>query len=232
MKNTPEHFSEFYINKILSIDERLVENGFNTFKTFFKGSSCLELGPATGYMTKYLANEFEKLTVVEGSKTLIEQIPNFQNLIKVHSLFEEYEPTELYDTIIMNHVLEHIENPIELLKRIYGWLSNDGIFIVGVPNAKSFHRLAAVEMGLLNTEFELNKRDVELGHYRVYDIDSLKNHVLSANFKIIKEGGIFLKFLSNEQIEKYLNDTIISAYFKLAEDFYYNSAEIYLVLKK
>jgi 2-polyprenyl-3-methyl-5-hydroxy-6-metoxy-1,4-benzoquinol methylase len=150
----------------------------------------------------------------------------------VHSLFEEYEPKELYDTIIMNHVLEHIENPIALLKRIYNWLANDGVFIVGVPNAKSYHRLAAVEMGLLKTEYELNIRDIELGHFRVYDIDLLKNHVLSANFKIIKEGGIFLKFLSNEQIQKYLNDSIISAYFNLAESFYYNSAEIYLVLKK
>jgi 2-polyprenyl-3-methyl-5-hydroxy-6-metoxy-1,4-benzoquinol methylase len=231
MKN-PEVFATFYNYETLGFDLKLVEYGFKTYKKYFKGNSALELGPASGYMTKHLVQEFDKLTVVEGAKSLIEQIPNYSNLIKVNSLFEEYEPKEYYDTIIMNHVLEHIENPIALLKRIYNWLANDGVFIVGVPNAKSFHRLVAVEMGLLKTEYELNNRDIELGHYRVYDFDLLKEHVLEANFKIVKEGGIFLKFLSNTQIEQYLNDSIISAYFKLAEDFYYNSAEIYLVLKK
>ena len=105
----------------------------------------------------------------------------------------------------MNHVLEHIEFPHLLLNDIYSWLSDDGICIIGVPNAKSFHRLAAVKMGLLNSEYDLNQRDIELGHYRVYDLELLKSQVNLAGFKILEEGGVFLKFLSNIQIEKLLD---------------------------
>ena len=71
-------------------------------------------------------------------------------------------------------------------------MAEDGICIVGVPNAKSFHRLAAVKMGLLKSEYDLNSRDLELGHYRIYDLELLKNHMDQAGFKIKFESGIFL----------------------------------------
>jgi len=106
-------------------------------------------------------------------------------------------------------------------------------------NSKQNINLAPLNFGpitgeyyILKSEFELNERDIELGHYRVYDLNTLKLHVKEANFKIINEGGIFVKFLSNTQIEKHLSDEVIKAYFELGQDFYYNSAEIFLVLTK
>ena len=60
----------------------------------------------------------------------------------------------------------------------------------------------------------------------------LKKQARNAGFKILEEGGVFLKFLSNSQIESLLDDTTIDAYFKIANDFHYNSAEIYLILRK
>jgi 2-polyprenyl-3-methyl-5-hydroxy-6-metoxy-1,4-benzoquinol methylase len=228
----PEKFDSFYTKNKLGFDLTLVKNGFKTFKPHFRGKSVLELGPASGYMTSLIVNEFDEVTVVEGSKKLIDQIPNYDNLTKIHSLFEDFDPDKCFDTVIMNHVLEHIEKPLELLKKIYNWLKKDGILIIGVPNAKSFHRLAAVHMGLLKNEYELNSRDKELGHYRVYDMDMLKQSCINSGFVIKDEGGIFLKFLSNNQIENYLNINIINAYFELASSFHLNSAEIFLILKK
>jgi 2-polyprenyl-3-methyl-5-hydroxy-6-metoxy-1,4-benzoquinol methylase len=230
--SNPNNYSSFYTNDKLGFDLVLVNEGFKQFKPHFVGESCLELGPATGYMTEMLVDCFKQVTVVEGSVELFNKIPDFDNITKHNCLFENFETTEKFDTIILNHVLEHIEFPDLLLNDIYSWLAEDGICIIGVPNAKSFHRLAAVKMGLLNTEYDLNQRDVELGHYRVYDLDLLKNQVNNAGFKILEEGGIFLKFLSNNQIEHLLDETTIDAYFKIANDFYYNSAEIYLVLQK
>lgn len=230
--SNPETFAYFYQNEKLGFDLKLVEKGFLTFKPYFLGKTCLELGPATGYMTKYLINSFSTVTVVEGSKSLIDQIPNYSNLKKVNCLFEEFTPTEKFDTIIINHVLEHLQDPVAVLKNAYEWLSDRGVCIVGVPNAKSFHRLAAVKMGLLNSEFDLNSRDLELGHYRVYDLELLKNHMKLANFKIKLQSGLFLKFLSNAQIENILDDAIVEAYFELAHDFFKNSAEIFVIAHK
>lgn len=228
----PEQFASFYTDTNLGFDLKVIRKSFDIFKPFFKQGKALELGPGNGTMTQLLAKYFNELTVVEGAATLLNQIPEQANLEKVHSLFDDYNPGKCFDTIIMNHVLEHIEYPLPLLEKIRNWLADDGVFILGVPNAKSFHRLAAVKMGLLQSEYALNERDHALGHYRVYDLPSLKQDALQAGFKIADEGGIFLKFLSNKQIEERLDDAIVNAYFEIAPDFYENAAEIFLILHK
>jgi len=227
----PDNFSSFYNVKLQGIDLKLSDYGYLQFKPYFKGETCLELGPATGYMTTHLLNDFEELTAVEGSLSLLEQIPVHEKLVKVHALFEEFEPNKKFDTIVMSHVLEHIEHPVALLQRIRSWMHKDTVFILGVPNAKSFHRLAAVKMGLLKTEYELNERDTALGHYRVYDMNGLKADAKAAGLQVKDSGGILLKFLSNNQIEKMMNDQILDAYFRLGNDFKENSAEIFLILQ-
>jgi SAM-dependent methyltransferase len=42
-----------------------------------------------------------------------------------------------FDIITMNHVLEHISNPNETIKKINHLLKKEGIFIAGVPNKNS-----------------------------------------------------------------------------------------------
>jgi 2-polyprenyl-3-methyl-5-hydroxy-6-metoxy-1,4-benzoquinol methylase len=226
----PDSFSSYYHTGIQNIDRRLAYYGYLQFTPFFKGKTCLELGPATGYMTKFLLEDFQELTAVEGSLDLLEQIPTHERLRKVHSLFEQYNPEKKFDTIVMSHVLEHIESPVPLLKRIKEWMHKDSAFILAVPNAKSFHRLAAVKMGMLKTEYEMNDRDRALGHYRVYDMSTLVRDALAAGFSVKHEGGILLKFLSNNQIEKFIDNNVLDAYFQLSDQFKENSAEIFIVL--
>jgi hypothetical protein len=226
-----EESSKFYHSNMLNIDYKLVQFCYHTLKPHFRGKIACELGPSTGYMTEYLLNDFEELDVIEGAKNLLDQIPEHKKLRKYHSLFEEFVPTRKYDTLIMNHVLEHIENPVELLKKLSSWIHEDGVFLIGVPNAKSFHRMAAVQMGLLTAESDLNERDKELGHYRVYDMPTLISHAENAGLRVIDSGGIFLKFLSNAQIEKVFTNEMLEAYYKLGQNFPHNASEIYIVCK-
>ena len=230
MNNHPDRFSDFYLHNNLGLDIKLIEFQYPLFKQYFTGSTCLELGPATGYMTRLLVHDFKTVHAVDGSQKLLDQIAPVVNLIKTCSLFEQYEPPQRFETIMMNHVLEHIEQPVELLKKIKNWLAPYGVLIVGVPNAKSFHRLAAVEMGLLDTEYQLNARDHELGHYRVYDFNLLEQAVKEAGFAVKKKNGTYLKFLSNAQMEKSMDDSMMLAYHKLGNQFIENCAEIILVL--
>ena len=232
LKKKVEDSASFYSKSFLGFDYKLADYGFRTLKPYFKGTKALELGPASGYMTKQLVQVFETLDAVEGSKDLLDQIPDFKNLKKYHAFFEEFETSETYDTIIMSHVLEHIADPLFVLKRIYQWLKKNGVFIIAVPNAKSIHRLVAVEMGLLKSEFELNSRDHELGHYRVYDLPLLKEHVAKAGFSIVDSGGYFLKPLSNGQIEKNWTEEMIEGFYKVGKHFQNNTAEIFVVCKK
>lgn len=183
-KNRVQESSKFYNESFINFDYKLTELNYKTISKFFNKGVGLELGPAVGQMTKYLIHNFTSLHLVEGAVNLLDQIPQYENIVKHHSFFEDFQTEIKFNTIVMGHVLEHIEKPISVLEKVYKWLEDDGNLIISVPNANSIHRLVAVEMGLLSSKFELNKRDYELGHYRVYDMDSLKKEITDAGFKV------------------------------------------------
>lgn len=231
-KNKVKKSESFYNEEFLDFDFKLNQFNHRTLSKYFKGDSCLELGPALGQMTRFLVKDFKQVHIVDGSEYLLNQVPEYNNVRKYHSYFEEFIPTTKYETIIMSHVLEHIEYPVEVLKRIKHWVSKDGVVIISVPNAESIHRKAAVHMGLLDSVYELNERDHQLGHYRVYDLESLISDVSNAGFTVLDSGGIFLKPLSNGQIEQNWTDSMINAFYELGKEMPRNCAEIFVVLKK
>lgn len=216
IKQRVDSSSTFY-SKFLNIDHKLLMYSFDKLKKYFNGTFALEIGPANGEMTKLLKNEFLNLHLLEASKDLLDQIPNYDNVKKVHGLIENYVSEEKYDTIIMGHVLEHIADPNMVLERIYSLLNSSGTFLVSVPNAKSLHRMVAVEMGMISS---------------VYDMDIFKSHITRAGFKIVHSGGYFLKPLSNEQIEQNWNEEMIDGFYKIGDKFQEYCAEIYAVCSK
>jgi 2-polyprenyl-3-methyl-5-hydroxy-6-metoxy-1,4-benzoquinol methylase len=224
--------AKFYTSSLLNFDYQLADFSFQTLLPFFRGVLALELGPASGYMTKQLVNHFESLHLVEGSQNLLDQIPAYSNVVKHHTLFEDFETELRFDTIIMSHVLEHISDPVYILKKIYNWLKPGAVLLVSVPNAKSIHRLVAVQMDLLSSEYELNTRDLELGHYRVYDKSLLIEHVKEAGYQVLESGGYFLKPVSNGQIENNWNPEMINGFYKVGKYFQDNCAEIFVVCTK
>ena len=89
-----ESLSDWYLKEQLDFDKRLIGFRYKTIKPRLVGSRGLELGPAEGEMTQFLVNDFEQLTIVEGSAELLAQIPERANLIKIHALFEEFQPAQ------------------------------------------------------------------------------------------------------------------------------------------
>lgn len=103
--------------------------------------------------------------------------------------------------------------------------------IIGVPNGHSIHRLIGVEMGLLQNPCELNERDISLGHRRVYTVDTLREDIVNSGLNIIEEGGVYLKPLSNGQIEKDWNNDLVDAFYSLGKKFQDYTAEIFCVVQ-
>lgn len=196
------------------------------------GSSCLELGPAEGTFSQILARRFDDLTLVDGSERfcaiLRERLPGAD---VVHALFEDYRPARRFDTIVLGHVLEHVDEPPALLRQVREWLEPGGRLFAAVPNARSIHRQAAVLMGMLGEEHELNETDHKLGHRRVYDPESFRAEFHAAGFTIEVFGGFWLKPVSNAQIEASWTAEMLDAYLRVGERYPDIAAELYVIAR-
>src|ERR1035441_6009627 len=132
--------------------------GFRILKRHLRGENLLELGPAEGVMTELLVSTGMAITVVEGSVLFCDSLrQRFPNVRVIQALFEDFKPDELFDNIILGHVLEHVEDPPNIMNQVRTWLDPNGCIFAAVPNARSLHRQAAVAIGLLSQEDEMNE---------------------------------------------------------------------------
>ncbi len=232
MSNEAERVADlagWYQNEQLDFDRRMIAYKYRSFKEWLRGPAGLELGPADGTMTKLLVNDFHKLTIVDGSAELLQAIPAAANLVKVHALFEDFKAAGKFNTILMAHILEHIENPVALIQRASSWLTPGGRLIASVPNGHSIHRLAGVKMGFLSQPCDLNDRDRALGHRRVYTPATFREEFTKAGMRIVHAGGVFFKSLSNKQIEETWTDQMMEGFYELGKDFPEHAAELIVV---
>ncbi len=212
------------------VNAEMVRYSAVVFSRFWRGTRCLEMGPAEGLMTDILAPTFPELTVVEGSEQFCASIrARHPTAEVVNSLFEEFVPKKSFDTIVMGHVLEHVEEPRALLRRAKEWLAPGGVICAAVPNARSIHRQAAVLMGLLPVEDALNEADRHHGHRRVYNPESFRADILGAGLRLRFFGGFWLKPVSNSQLESQWTPAMVQAFMELGERYPDIAAENYAI---
>ena len=211
-----------------------IRYSFQVAERYLVGDTLLEMGPAEGVMTELLAKTGKKMTIVEGSGLLCEDLrKRFPEANVVHALFEEFQPDQLFDNIILGHVLEHVQDPVDILARAKNWLKpGTGRVFAAVPNSRSVHRQAAVIMGMLPQEDALNEMDIHHGHRRVFSPESFRNAFYQAGLNVEVFGGYWLKPLSNSQLEKDWTPQMMDAFMQLGERYPDIAGEIYVVAKR
>lgn len=187
----------------------------------------LVLGYGDGELLDGLINNFEYITLIEGSKKLVkiasDRYKNIPKLTIVNKYFEDYfvEDDSKFNAILGNHVLEHIDDPVSFLKHSKTWLKNDGIAFFTVPNATSLHRRVGVELGMLESVYDLSEQDRLVGHKRVYDRNQLDCDLISGGYSSIRQGGFNIKLLSQKQMLDWphdLHDAIFKISLKCPDD--------------
>lgn len=165
-------------------------------------STVLEMGYGEGNFTALLSRRPIELTVLEGSPLLVQKARKiYGETVRFEcSFFETYQPKGKFDAIVATHVLEHVDNPVDLLRRMKKWLSPQGKIIIIVPNKESLHRQLAVLMKLQPALDTLGGRDQLVGHQRVYSLATLAADVRRAGLKVTKQEGFFLKMLPNSMM--------------------------------
>ena len=181
------------------------------------GPSVLELGCADGMLSPQLTEKFSKVTCVDASSIHTDLVKKkAPKAIVITSLFEKLDLNEKFDTIILGHVLEHVKEPITILKHLRQFASENTKFIITVPNANSLHRQIGVKLGILSKLNQLNEDDIKIGHRRVYFLSELYSDIQQAGMNVNFTRGIAIKPLSNSQMNSWSKD-LRMAFFSLSE---------------
>jgi 2-polyprenyl-3-methyl-5-hydroxy-6-metoxy-1,4-benzoquinol methylase len=191
----------------------------------------LELGPAEGLMTDILYPIYSKdYTIVDGSELFVKKIKEkYPSINAFFSTFEEFCPSHKFDNIILGHVLEHVIDPIAILKLCKTWLTKAGKVLAAVPNKNSIHRQAGVKMGLLKSLDDFSDKDKRHGHRRVFGMENFLGCFKEAAFCIEAKGGYWLKPISDAQINQYWTQEMIRAFLILGEELPDIAGEIYCI---
>jgi 2-polyprenyl-3-methyl-5-hydroxy-6-metoxy-1,4-benzoquinol methylase len=179
-----------------------------TCAPFLSGGRGLELGCSDGFMTEMIAARMDALDVVDGSANFLAEARkrNLPNVTFVYSLFEEFTSPTQYDAVFASYILEHVADPVAVMRMARSVLKPQGLLFIVVPNARALSRQLAMHMGLLPSLKDLTQHDHNHGHRRVYDRVDLNRDVLAAGFETIGQGGIMLKILADFQLDQLLSD--------------------------
>jgi SAM-dependent methyltransferase len=181
-------------------------------RPMFVRGSALELGCFEGEMTALLLDEFVDVTVVEAASSLVERArERVQDKASfICGSFEEVELDDEFDNVFLVHTLEHLDDPVGVLRRIRRWLTPEGRLFVVVPNANAPSRRIAVKMGLISHNSAVTEAEREHGHRATYSLDTLERDAREAELQVLQRSGVFFKPFANYQFDKLLQTNIIS----------------------
>lgn len=168
----------------------------------------LELGCGTGAMSKLLKEQCEATIIgVDNNPLTAWQASCFCDYVFTEDLDDPHSldalEFEKFDVITLVDVLEHLKNPLALLKRLKPLLLDEGKLLLSVPNVAH----ASVRLELLHGNFEYeNSGILDTTHLKFFTAASLQ--------ALLQEAGFSVQVLGYTWHD--LSDNVISEHLKAA----------------
>jgi SAM-dependent methyltransferase len=121
----------------------------------------------------------------------------------VEELGDSLRSDEL-DFIVVSSLVHEVPDPVRLLESVRTLCGETTIVHLNVPNVQSFHRLLAVEMGLIDDVFERSETERAFGRHTRFDRATFTELLEDADFRIIESGTYFVKPFSHDQMDALL----------------------------
>lgn len=147
----------------------------------------LDVGCATGLLGQRLKKEKNSqfLAGIEADPELASEAEKCYDKVIVTNLegltplpFEE----ESFEIIVCADVLEHLKDPLEVLRKLSRYLKKNGFFLISVPNIA----FVTIRLNLLFGRFDYNQKGglLDSSHLRFFTRNSLRKMLKDADLGI------------------------------------------------
>lgn len=157
-----------------------------------------------------------------------------------HGTIEHVAPAlagEAFDAIVMSSVLHEVADPMTLLGAVKTLCSTGTMLHVVVPNARSFHRRLAVEMGLIDSVFERSPTQQRMQQSQTFDVEALQALLRASGFDVVDTGTFFIKPFTHAQMaalyeQRFLTDQMLDGLYAMSEHLPGIGSEIYVSARR
>ena len=105
------------------------------------GARILDIGASSGEFVYVMARSGFDARGIEPNEAYADFARRSYGVAMQTGGFEQAAPAEAsLHLVTMNHVLEHVVDPWQALRRIHAWLAEDGVLFLEVPNLSATHK--------------------------------------------------------------------------------------------
>jgi len=143
---------------------------FSIIKPYLtRDMKILDFGAATGLMLGLLKlNNFCDLEGLELSKWACNEAKkNFNLDLQNVDIYDANYPSEYFDLIISNHVIEHLKDPLQAFIKINQFLKTGGLLFLSTPNG------SCLNSRIIKAQW---RHFIPEAHLYLFNKKSIKNH--------------------------------------------------------
>jgi 2-polyprenyl-3-methyl-5-hydroxy-6-metoxy-1,4-benzoquinol methylase len=146
------------------------------------GRRLLDVGAAHGYLARELCSQGFQVTGVEADSVLGEEAAKHCHQLLILDLDGPLPAfPEPFDVMVFGDVLEHLKNPLVVLRQLTGSLTEDGTVIISLPNVAN----AYVRLSLLVGRFDYQDRGIlDRTHLHFFTRKSFREFLLAAGLEV------------------------------------------------
>ena len=153
-------------------------------------------------------NDFDSLVVVEPSTEFVaaarERSAGEPRIEVVEAYLEDVAEdlaARRPHAIVVSSLLHEVPDPSRLLASIAAVCGPDTVVHFNVPNVRSFHRLLALEMGVISDLFEQSETEKRFHRHTRFDRTKLDGMLAESGFDVLESGTYFIKPFTHAQME-------------------------------
>lgn len=156
-------------------------------------------------------SEFDAMTIVEPSADFVaaaeKRAAGDRRIVMLNAYLEDVSAEVARskpDAVVVSSLLHEVPDAGRLLQSVAAICAPETIVHFNVPNVRSFHRLLALEMGVIADLFEQSDMEKRFHRHTRYDREKFETALRNGGFEILESGTYFVKPFTHAQMEAIL----------------------------